>query len=63
MRCVCCLSGEARCRWPRGGEWFWIPLALPLHCNRCLSNFYLPTLYLAIAIPLGRLVSQLLGDE
>lgn len=44
MQCVNCLSKEAKLRGVRGWQWLWSPLVVELHCDRCLSNFYFPTI-------------------
>lgn len=56
MQCVFCLGNGARWRWPRAYEWLFAPLALPIHCHHCLSNYFLPTLYLVLRVVIGALM-------
>jgi hypothetical protein len=48
MKCVECLSKNARRRKLEGWEWIFSPLVVPVTCNRCLRWYYYPTFMLLL---------------
>lgn len=49
MRCVKCLSKEARVCKIRGFQWLWSPFCVTVRCNRCLSTYYYPGLFVLLS--------------
>jgi hypothetical protein len=57
MKCINCLSRDAHLRGIHGWQWLWSPLFVEIHCERCLHDFYFPT----IAWGIGR-IKELTDD-
>ena len=49
VRCVNCLSQQARICRPHGYQWLVAPLVLPCKCARCITSWYELTLSAVLA--------------
>jgi len=48
MHCYRCLSKAAKFRHLSTRDWLLSPLGVPMRCDRCISNYYYPTILLPI---------------
>jgi hypothetical protein len=46
MECINCLSREARTLKARGWQVLMAPIVVPVMCNRCLTSYYYPRMFL-----------------